>query len=138
LFGYIFLSTGSCSIEWPDLAAKARHLRKKPHTPDELIDEEDVASFTAFLRQRMAYCFNDAVVCGVSFKGLQEAVLAYLILFNRRRSGEMSRCPLTTYMDLRNDIWKNPSELASLSIEQQILAKSMHLCYIKGIVTNQQ
>jgi hypothetical protein len=63
------------------------------------------------------------------------ATLAYLTLFNKRRSGETSHIKIMIVKELEEDLWKREDEVNG--IEDPVLrqhAKQMHLAYIKGYI----
>ena len=61
---------------------------------------EDLKVFTEFLKKRIAnnlQALKQIQSCKASYSQLQKALLALIILFNRRRSGEVSRMKLDEY-----------------------------------------
>ena len=122
-------------IEWPALVAAAKRDLKKPHTPDQLPTEEDISLFNNFLNTTMKENFGKALSELSAFRELQQSTLSYIILFNKRRSGEVSKAKLQMYRDLKDDIWKNKQEIDSLDDVMKSIANGMHLCYIMGSYT---
>lgn len=98
------------------------------------MDEEDILSFSSFLREKMKLNIGHAASSSVAFRSLQEVTLAYIILFNKRRSGEVSRMLMTHYNELVDGIWKNNKEIESLDHVLRSLATTMNLTFIPGIV----
>lgn len=55
-----------------------------------------------------------------AYKELQESILAQLILLNRRRSGEVQRILLETYLSAPNEIPQEEVELSLTEMERQL------------------
>lgn len=66
-----------------------------------------------------------------SFKNLEESVLAQLILLNRRRSGEVQRLFINTYLTAPTEISQEEVDLSLSEIERQ-LTKQLKRIVIRG------
>jgi hypothetical protein len=96
------------------------------------VSEEDITLMTQHLNKVMAESVKNAVCDRVSFRRLQLAVMARLILFNKRRSGEMSRATVEMYANMASGKWKNQKEIDALDAVLKAVAQIFFLDFIKG------
>lgn len=120
-------------LKWPLLSAEAQRKKKKPMTQDELPLTEDIVLFGTYLQTEIKRHLEFGINSVEEFKQFQKLVLAYLISFNKRRSGEMAKVELKFYEELVSDKWKVPQEIEVLNEPERTLAKTMHMTYIKGM-----
>jgi hypothetical protein len=122
----------ACRIEWPLVSAEARKNLKKPFTPEQLIEDEDAETVKNYLKDQMRNSAPHALSQYKFFRQLQTSCLAYIILWNKRRSGETSKASLTVVDDMVKGIWKRDSEIQKLDPAMRVIADSMSLTFIKG------
>lgn len=121
-----------CRIEWPIISAAARNSLKKPFTPEQLLNDADVLTMTDHLKSEMKSASMHATTSYEHYRKLQAACLAFIILWNKRRSGEVSQAPKKMVEDMVNGIWKRPDEIQNLEVTLKAIADTMHLAFIRG------
>jgi hypothetical protein len=96
--------------------------------PQELPQTGDIMKLKDHLQQ----IINETTREKENNRLLKEAVLCYLIIFNKRRSSEVAKLTITTW-NLRQK-WKERAEeeMDKLDPTEQILVKTMEVCYVKG------
>ena len=124
--------------EWTDAVSSnaLNTLRRcKDQTVEQLPETEDLCKLKEFqanvIQQAMSHLTDSPTYS--TWRSLAQNVLARLVIFNKRRAGEVARLTLATYKD-RPD-WKNTSHSeikASLQPIEQKLLESTDLVIVPG------
>lgn len=108
--------------------------QKKWNKPAFLPLTSDIKIFRDYLIHVQNTSINEIKNCPNnlnSYRNLQESVLAQLILLNRRRSGEVQRILLNTYVSAPTEISQEEVELSLSEMERQ-LTKKLKRIVIRG------
>ena len=112
------------------MMTNATHMMKKPASgnPQALPEKQNIAQFKAYLIKQMHSLKNE----GSNLRRIKETLLAYIILFNKRRPAEVSR--LTTEDWEKRGSWKTQTkgDQQRLSEEEKKLLSETEIVYVKG------
>lgn len=106
---------------------------RRYNKPDVLPVAADVKKFNTYLNDEIQYHFAELEL-GIqsSFRPLSELTLVSIILFNRRRSGEVQRITLKNYVDGMNASSICPEAENILSTTEKQILSSVKRIEIKG------
>lgn len=121
-------------IEWADKissSALSTLSNRKMNKDDLLPLTADLIKLNEYLKFEMEQLINQNFEIE-NWKRLSKILLARIILFNKRRSGEASKMTMQQFFDSRNKIPENDVIGSSLSVLEKNLFKQLHLVQIIG------